>query len=378
MARLSVSLIARNEERNLARALASVVDVADEAIVTDTGSTDRTVEIARQFGAVVTHFTWIDDFAAARNHGNGLATGDWVFMLDADEELLPESRDTLADCLKREDVIAFTVARQDLQVADRTDLFSEMWQLRLFRNRPDLRMSGRIHEHFTDELLTIAKRERLTIAESNVRIRHYGYVASLRAEKNRRAAHLLELELTESPRDFYYLVELVRTLLALDDPRAQQYLLEAGRMVVDGGPRVGGGPLALLLELVLAHPHLPRDFPLSRAKAREIALATFPNAVPLLWHIAGEHNRRGEFSECAKLLERILSLAEAHTYDHLLSFNPAIMGDDARLNLGACYVRLGQLVKAKQCFRQLLESKSRAKEAAENLRAVEQLQRGLR
>jgi glycosyltransferase involved in cell wall biosynthesis len=84
MPTLSVTIIAKNEERNLPRLLASVREIADEIIVTDTGSTDRTIEIAREFGARVAQFSWIDDFSAAHNYCNSLATCDWLFMLDCD------------------------------------------------------------------------------------------------------------------------------------------------------------------------------------------------------------------------------------------------------------------------------------------------------
>src|SRR5438034_11627278 len=82
---LSLTMIVKNEEENLGRCLASVSGIADELIVVDTGSTDRTVEIARQHGAQVYHFKWCDDFAAARNVSLQHATGRWCLHLDADE-----------------------------------------------------------------------------------------------------------------------------------------------------------------------------------------------------------------------------------------------------------------------------------------------------
>ena len=77
-----------------------------------------------------------------------------------------------------------------------------------------------------------------------------------------------------------------------------------------------------------------------------------------------------------RLLERILKLGQSHAYDHQISFDPTIMGDDARLNLGACLVRMGKLKEAQQCFRQLLDSPTRGKEATENLKAITRLRRG--
>jgi len=92
---LSLCMIVKNEEEYLQECLASVEDVVDEIILVDTGSTDRTVEIAGQFDAEVHHIPWNDDFAAARNESIKHASGDWILQLDADERLDPESKKEL-------------------------------------------------------------------------------------------------------------------------------------------------------------------------------------------------------------------------------------------------------------------------------------------
>ena len=84
---LSLCMITRDEARSLARCLRSVRPVVEEIVLVDTGSVDRTVEIAKQFGARVYGFKWCDDFSAARNFALAKATGDWVFSLDADETI---------------------------------------------------------------------------------------------------------------------------------------------------------------------------------------------------------------------------------------------------------------------------------------------------
>ena len=81
-------MIVKNEEHFLPNCLASVIGVVDEIVVLDTGSTDRTCEIAISAGARLEHFEWCDDFAAARNAAVSYATGDWVLVLDADEVLV--------------------------------------------------------------------------------------------------------------------------------------------------------------------------------------------------------------------------------------------------------------------------------------------------
>ena len=84
---LSVCMIVRDEEVNLRRAIESVRDFASEVIVVDTGSRDRTVEIARSLGAKVSTHVWQEDFSLARNVAIEAASGDWILSLDADEWL---------------------------------------------------------------------------------------------------------------------------------------------------------------------------------------------------------------------------------------------------------------------------------------------------
>ena len=84
-ARLSQCMIVKDEEDNIRRALSWGQAIMWEQIVVDTGSTDRTIEIAQEMGAKVFHFEWCDDFSAAKNYAIEQASGDWIAFLDADE-----------------------------------------------------------------------------------------------------------------------------------------------------------------------------------------------------------------------------------------------------------------------------------------------------
>ena|SRR5215467_5634010 len=96
MNRISFCMITRNEEKNLARALESITGVADEVVVVDCGSADRTQEIARAGGAKVFYRSW-SNFGDQRNYAAAQAKNDWVFALDADEALGDKLRHTLLD-----------------------------------------------------------------------------------------------------------------------------------------------------------------------------------------------------------------------------------------------------------------------------------------
>ena len=96
---VSLTMIVRNEEQNLAECLTPVAHLFDEIVIVDTGSQDATVEIARRFTPHVHFFEWCDDFAAARNAALKHATGEWIFWLDADDRLDAENVERLSRLL---------------------------------------------------------------------------------------------------------------------------------------------------------------------------------------------------------------------------------------------------------------------------------------
>lgn len=111
--RLSVTIIAKNEERTIREALASVVEIADEMVVVDSGSTDRTVEIAQRFGARLYRQEWLG-YAAQKNIALDLASGDWVLSLDADEIVTPALAAEIREVLRGgvpEKVAGFKIPR---------------------------------------------------------------------------------------------------------------------------------------------------------------------------------------------------------------------------------------------------------------------------
>jgi len=203
MPKLSVCLIVKNEAASLAGCLRSVRGVVDEIVVVDTGSTDETVEIARAEGARVTRITWRGDFAAARNAALDQATGDWIFVLDADEELDDTSatavRAAVADPLAE----AYWV-RIVSYLGDSPDeqLSVENLYPRLFRRRPAYRFAGDIHEQILPALTSAGAEVRT----SSITLLHYGYLVPVVARRGKIARNITMLEgaLKKHPNDPYH------------------------------------------------------------------------------------------------------------------------------------------------------------------------------
>ena len=144
---ISQCMIVKNEEKNIRRALSWGKDIMCEQIVVDTGSSDRTVEIAREMGAKIFFFPWINDFAAAKNFAIDQAKGDWIAFPDADESFTPEDAGKISEILEYvgEDVDGLLTGIVDLD--ENNHMTSGGTMIRFFANRPDLRYVGKIHEH---------------------------------------------------------------------------------------------------------------------------------------------------------------------------------------------------------------------------------------
>jgi hypothetical protein len=370
---LSVCLLSRNEEQNIGRALRSVAGLADQVIVADTASRDRTTHIAADLGAQVLQFPWEDDFAAGRNFTIGQATGDWILWLNPDEEVLDSSHAAFRQAMDRPDVFGYFVNIQELQDAARPDVWLETADLRLFRRRNDLQFIGRCQPGFHDTVVEAVRREGQQVLTSAITLRHHAYSSIRNEAKWRWTARLLELELRDRPGQLRYLIEYGQTLLQFKDPRAHEVLAQAVEqiMAVRAAAAAPSAKVQVLLEyLVTVAPDLSRSR-LTRAEARELAWRWFPSSPPLLWIMAQQSYEQGDFREVATLLERLLDLKKTASYDRSRSFDPAIMGDQARLNLGVCYKKLRELDKAELCFRQLLMHPTLQGHAAQHLAEVQ-------
>jgi glycosyltransferase involved in cell wall biosynthesis len=210
---MAVCMIVKNEEQRLPLILSDIKGLWDELIIVDTGSTDRTIEIAQSFRARVVSQPWNNDFSAARNRSKDEATAAWIMWLDADDRMDPKQVKQL-QCLKQtldaDCVYNMTVASPTEDGSSDTFM-----QYRLFPNDPRLRFENRIHETISQA----AMRHGFKRASLPIQIIHTGYEThEIILLKIRRNLPILEDELAENPDNimlrFVYangLVDLNRT-----------------------------------------------------------------------------------------------------------------------------------------------------------------------
>ncbi|MEX2196701.1 MAG: glycosyltransferase [Thermoleophilaceae bacterium] len=307
---LSLCMIVKDEEEMLPRSLAAVRDVVDELIVVDTGSSDRTVEIAREFGAKVIEREWTGSFADARNASFDAAGGDWIMYLDADEVLVAEDAPLLRELTGRVWREAFYLVETN-HTGDIEDGMAVTHNaLRVFRNRPEYRFEGRIHEQIAHRL-PAGQPERLE--PTRVRVEHYGYLGAVRdsKEKSRRNIELLQRQVEEGAATPFLRFNLGSEHAAAGDAPAALREFEAAWKELREDPELAsyGYTPSLMGRLVRA---LRINGRLDDAVGQaEEGLEIFPGYTDLVLEQATAARQRGERDQAAALYERCLEMGDA-------------------------------------------------------------------
>ena len=296
---LTLTMTVRDEEAGLPRTLASVSGIVDEIVVADTGSSDRTIDIARSLGAKVVEVPWEDSFAAARNRSLALATGDWVLILDPDEEFPPGEAQALRRLLESTPASAVSLLVETVGSLENPRVPS----FRAWRNRPDYRYRGRICElpDFGNDA-----DEPGFLLYSSLRILHRGYEAAnlVARDKLARNRQLLELQYAETPDDPMILFFLARIAGDEGRDRDEEELL---RRAVEHDGR-GAVPAATrnLANLLAFHGRLDEAW---RVVAE--GLSRFPEFADLWFAKASLENATGDLAAAADSYRQTLALAQA-------------------------------------------------------------------
>ncbi len=334
--RISLTMIVRNEEANLPACLQSVAGLVDEIIIVDTGSTDRTKEVATQWGAKVFDFPWCDSFAAARNESLHHATGQWIFWLDADDRLDDENRERLRQLFAslKDDHSAFVMkclclgdpAQGGTTVVD---------HIRLFRNHPTLRWEGRVHE----QILAAVRRLGGEVHWSDVVIHHSGYQdPALRGRKLERDLRLLRLEDRDQPDNPFTLFNLGSVYVELNRPAEALPLLRRSLALSHPKDSIVRKLYALIMQC-----HRQLGQPAEALAACRAGKTHCPDDIELLFV---EGQLLADLRDAAAAIacfERILQLPPA---GYFASVDPALRGHKARYHLADLYHQQGRLAEA--------------------------------
>lgn len=229
-ATISACMIVKNEEELLPNCLESIRSWVDEIIIVDTGSTDKTVEIAESYGAKIYHQEWTKDFSFHRNYSISKATSDWIFIIDADEEFVIEDLPALRQAAAQDDyhLISFNVFNYNKETGQNS---SFLHSVRMFRRESEYRYDGIVHNQLmfdpTEQILRLG-----------ISIRHYGYDLSPEKMKAKlaRSRELLEQQLIDDPDNCfvrYNYVQLLRSQDSHPDKNTCQLMLKHATKAVE-------------------------------------------------------------------------------------------------------------------------------------------------
>ena len=227
---ISLAMIVKNEEATLAHCLESVKSLVDEMIIVDTGSSDRTIDIARGSGARVYQFKWCDDFAAARNESLKYCKGDWALILDGDEAIDPLDYEKIKNACSNPYADAYSLThrhyfnsptlvvpnsrivqnKSNYDEGKNIPFYADASTSRLARMNKRLSFISRIHETFDQSVL----RNGGTIAELDAVIHHYGKLFSDREKYKTEYYFLLARREAEKTKDKKAQYNLLQQALA--------------------------------------------------------------------------------------------------------------------------------------------------------------------
>lgn len=344
-ASISLCMIARDEEPRIGDCLRSIAPYVDELIVVDTGSTDRTREIAAECGARVYDLPWPDSFAAARNASIELATSDWIFWMDADDVISPECGAGLRELVRRHPQrdAAYHVA---VHIPPGPGEFSPsvVDHVKLFPNRPDLRFEHRIHE----QILPALRRAGLDVRFSDLYVTHQNYDRSDagQAKKRRRDYHLLELDLQDRPDHPFVLFNLGMTYLYA----TKEYELAAHYLRRSLDHSHPADSIVRKAYAMLGTARICQGEWEAAIQANEEGRSHYPHDAELLFQAGQVYQQLGHFDAARRCLEQ---LTEGEEDEHYRSVDVGLRTYRGRHELALLFRRMGDAPHCEAVLREI-------------------------
>jgi len=351
---LSLCIITKDEEKNIARCINSVKDIVDEIVVVDTGSKDKTVDIAKSLGARVIHMEWEDDFSKARNTAIDNAKSDWILFLDADEVVRKEDVEKIRPLLNDDTVEAYLFKFINYGGDSVSNRITQIhYNFKLFRNNGKLRYVYPIHEN----LKNVVHNRDLIYKDSGVTILHYGYLSETRIEKNktRRYIDLMSKYLLKHPNDKFQHLNLgVEYFNAKEYDKALKHLKIAEKWI-DSSSSLR---IRLLRYLILTYTELKNyDAALELANS---AKATFDKIADFYFLEGNIYVEQKRYQKAIEAFNKCLAIGEYKGTADVLGGTGSFR---AKYMIAFCNEKLGKLQEAVNDYVKLLIAVPGYKEA---------------
>lgn len=347
--KLSLCMIVRDSADTLAACLTSIRPIVDEMIVVDTGSNDETPQVARQLGAMVFHFPWVDSFSAARNESLRLATGEWLFWMDADDVIDEKNGRGLRElALGSRDPRVLGYVVQVHCPDSRSDGDSTLVDhVKLFRNHPAIRFEHRIHE----QVLMPIRRLGGEIAWTDLFVVHANadQTPAGRQRKYQRDLRLLELDLQDHPDHPFVLFNFGMTYNDMGEHSRAVSWLERSVAVSNGAESHLRKTYALLVHSQAEIGQTQQAF-----ETCQKGLQLFPQDAELLFRYGMLLHQYGRLEESTSAYRKVICNGDER---HFSSRCQAITGYKARHNLALVQKDMGKYWHSELLWREILDDR---------------------
>ena len=363
--KIALCMIMKNEERVLAECLSSVRPYVDSIYIADTGSTDKSVEIAESFGAIVSRIHWPNSFSAARNHSLDMAQDeDYILWIDCDDTMPPHCGEAMRRLVaSAEDRVTGYLMQVHIPPGPGADGLIVVDHLKLCRNFKDqraIRFTGRIHEQLLDSVYKAGG----IVERTDIYVVHSGYDHSAegQARKREREDLLLGLDEEEQPNHPFPKWNLGMTAYYRGD--YETAIIKLQECLALAGPRDSTNRKAYSL-LSAAYGHL-RNADKAR-EAVECGLSKYPADPELLFRAANLYHELGDLPRAEQTYQTLFSSAQS---GHIDSVDVTTSTYKARHNLALIYLQQNRLQEAE---RELLHALKYKADFAPSIRTLGEL-----
>lgn len=363
---LSIGLMVKNESKHLEQCLRSLTPILDsldsELVIVDTGSTDNTVQIARQYTENVFHHEWFDDFSEMRNVVLGYTTGEWFFYLDGDEVVEdPSGIIQFFESRQYKNFNSAFIEMRNPYSSKDTDKYGVFQALRFFVKDEDFHFKGIVHEQ---------PQAKGPVARIDGHIVHYGYVGDdkeLMEYKFQRNVALINRVLDREPDNIYHLFQLSQSYAMYGKPKDALGPIERAYVLAKDRGLSNYMNVVTQLAKVRFHNKMFRE---SEAICKE-GIALKDGYIDLYYFQAMSQVELGKYEEAIANLDHFLSLVEDYLrgdvkIDFTLAHHTLTYEEHAYVMLCAIHTKLGNFDRAVD-YGEMVTSPLLAKEAIKNL-----------